>query len=45
MKLEEESRKEYGEDKCGLLLKSWYGTQDASDIWQEDYVRGVAQQP
>ncbi|CAK0841220.1 unnamed protein product, partial [Prorocentrum cordatum] len=37
VELEEESRKEYGEDKCGLLLKSWYGTQDASKIWQGDY--------
>ncbi|CAK0882435.1 unnamed protein product [Prorocentrum cordatum] len=37
VELEEESRKEYGEDKRGLLLKSWYGTQDASKIWQGDY--------
>ncbi|CAK0839220.1 unnamed protein product, partial [Prorocentrum cordatum] len=37
VELEEESRKEHGEDKCGLLLKSWYGTQDASKIWQGDY--------
>ena len=34
--LVEEDREEYGEDKCGLLLKSMYGTQDAAQIWQED---------
>ena len=37
VELEEEFRKEHGEDKCGLLLKSWYGTQDASSRWQGDY--------
>ena len=26
-----------GEDLVGLLLKSMYGTQDASHIWQGDY--------
>ena len=24
--------------KCGRILKSWYGTQDASHVWQGDYV-------
>ena len=38
VELEAEDKAEYGEDKCGLLLKSMYGTQDASQIWQEDYV-------
>ena len=27
----------YPEGTCGLLLKSWYGTQDASAIWQAGY--------
>ena len=35
--LEEEDRKAHGADKCGRLLKSMYGTQDASSIWQRDY--------
>ena len=25
-------------DKVGLLLRSMYGTQDASNLWQWDYV-------
>jgi hypothetical protein len=36
--LVEEDKDEFGHDKCGLLLRSMYGTQDASCIWQEDYV-------
>eukprot|EP00929_Paragymnodinium_shiwhaense_P048611 TRINITY_DN24555_c0_g1_i1.p1 TRINITY_DN24555_c0_g1~~TRINITY_DN24555_c0_g1_i1.p1 ORF type:complete len:587 (+),score=99.23 TRINITY_DN24555_c0_g1_i1:363-2123(+) len=27
----------HGSDKCGLLVKSMYGTQDASKIWQDEY--------
>ena len=35
--LEQEDKDEFGSDKCGLLLKSMYGTQDASAIWQRHY--------
>ena len=31
-------RQTYGEDKVGGLVKSMYGTLDASHIWQVDYV-------
>ena len=31
-----EDRQKYGEDKVGRLVKSMYGTQDASHIWQLD---------
>ena len=37
-KLPAEDRQKYGEDKVGRLVKSMYGTQDASHIWQFDYV-------
>ncbi len=37
VELDEEDRKKHGSDKCGLLLRSMYGTQDASAIWQDDY--------
>ena len=33
-----EDRQKYGEDNVGRLTKSTYGTQDASHIWQLDYV-------
>ena len=33
-----EDRQKYGEDKVGRLVKSMYGTRDASHIWQLDYV-------
>ena len=33
-----EDRQKYGEDKVGRLIKSMCGTQDASHIWQLDYV-------
>ena len=33
-----EHHQKYGEDKVGKLIKSMYGTQDASHIWQLDYV-------
>ena len=33
-----EDRQKHGEDKVGRLAKSTYGTQDASHIWQLDYV-------
>ena len=38
IKLPAEDRQEYGEDKVGRLVKSMYGAQDASHIWQLDYV-------
>ena len=37
-KLTAEDRQKYGEDKVGRLVKSMYGTQDASHIWHLDYV-------
>ena len=33
-----EDSQKYGEDKVGRLVKSMYGTQDASRIWQLDQV-------
>ena len=33
-----EDRQKYGEDKVGRLIQNMYGTQDASHIWQLDYV-------
>ena len=33
-----EDRQKYGEDKLGILIKSMYGTQDASHILQLDHV-------
>ena len=33
-----EDRQKYGKRKVGRLVKSMYGTQDASDIWQLDCV-------
>ena len=33
-----EDRQKYGEDNVGRLIKSMYGTQDVSHIWQLDYV-------
>ena len=38
IKLPAEDRQKYGEDKVGRLIKSMYGTQDASYTWQIDYV-------
>ena len=38
IKFPAENRQKYGEDKVGRLIKSKYGTQDASHIWQLDYV-------
>ena len=43
VELVDEDREEYGQDKCGLLLKSMYGTQDASQIWQDDYAELLQQ--
>ena len=37
IKLPAGDRQKYGEDKVGRLVKSTYGTQDASHIWQLDY--------
>ena len=38
IRLPAEDRQKYGEDKVGRLIKSMYGTQDASHIWQLDYL-------
>ena len=38
IRLPAEDRQKYGEDKVGRLVKSMYGTQDASHIWQLDCV-------
>ena len=48
IKLPTEDRQKYGEDKVGRLIKSMYGTQDASHIWQLDFVNlicGVTRLP
>jgi len=37
VELDEADQRLHGKDKCGLLLKSMYGTQDASAIWQDHY--------
>ena len=37
MELVEEDKAHFGADRCGLLRKTMYGTQDASNIWQDDY--------
>ena len=41
IRLPAEDRQKYGEDKVGRLIKSMYGTQDASQIWQLDYVNPI----
>ena len=38
IRLPAEDCQKYGEDLVGRLVKSMYGTQDASHIWQLDYV-------
>ena len=38
IKLPAEDRAVYGEEMVGRLVKSMYGTQDASHLWQLDYV-------
>ena len=38
IRLPAEDRQKYGEDKVGRLVKSMYGTQDDSHIWQRDNV-------
>ena len=38
IKLPAEDRQKYGEGKVGRLVESMCGTQDASHIWQLDYV-------
>ena len=37
VELPEEDQRRYGKNKVGLLLRSMYGTQDASHIWHLDY--------
>ena len=41
-KLPAEYRQKYGKDKVGRLVKSMYATQDASHIWQLDYVNLIS---
>ena len=41
IKLPTEERQKYGEDNVGRLGKGMYGTQDASHIWQLDYVNFI----
>ena len=38
IRLPAEDRQKYGEETVGRLVKSMYGTQDASHMWQLDYV-------
>ena len=38
IRLPARDRQKYGEDKVGRLIKSMYGTQDASHVWQLDCV-------
>ena len=38
IRLPAEDRQKNGDDKVGRLMKSMYGTEDASHIWQLDYV-------
>ena len=38
IRLPAEDRQKYGEDKGARLIKSMHGTQEASHIWQLDYV-------
>ena len=44
IRLPAEDRLKYGEDKVGRLIKSIYGTQDASHIWQLDYVNLICEE-
>ena len=41
IRLPAEDRQKYGEDKVGRLIKSMFGTQDASHMWQLDFVNLV----
>ena len=41
IRLPAEDRQKYGEDKVGRLINSMYGIQDASHIWQLDYVNQI----
>ena len=38
IRLPADDRQKYDEDKVGRLVKNMHGTQDASHIWQLDYV-------
>ena len=42
IRLPADDRQKYGEDKVGRLIKSMYGTQDASSIWKLDYVNLIS---
>ena len=41
VRLQAEGRQKHGEGKVGRLIKSMHGIQDASRIWQLDYVNLV----
>ena len=43
IRLTPEELARHGPGKVGLLLRSMYGTQDASHIWQKDYVAFVCE--
>ena len=38
-----EDRQKHGEDKIGRLIKSMYGTRDASHIWQLDHANLIVE--
>ena len=42
IRLPAEDGQKHGEDKVGRLVKIMYGTQDASHIWQLDYVNLIS---
>eukprot|EP00971_Amphidinium_carterae_P199491 3959076-Amphidinium_carterae.3 len=42
---EDEQLESDTEPMCGLLLRSMYGTQDASQIWQKDYAKLLGGKP
>ena len=44
VKLPADDGQKYGEDRVGRLIKSMYGTQDASHIWQLDYVNLICEE-
>ena len=44
IRLPAEDRPKYGEDKVGRWIKSMYGTQNASHIWQFDYANLICEE-
>ena len=45
IELPQEDVVRYGKDKVGKLLRSMYGTQDAANLWQWDYVELTIDKP